>query len=139
MKCYGVFNLVSDPEYIETVSGVPLVKFRVVHRERFSTKKANEVNEEFFVDAKAWDSAAKLIAKHFRKGGEIFIEGRMRTESWVNKEGENRSKPVLRVEKFRFIGGPENSKGKKYREEHAAATTSPSESHEEELPLDSPF
>jgi single-strand DNA-binding protein len=57
------------------------------------------------VDCTAWGKQAEIIAKHLRKGQPIFAEGRLTLNSWRDaKTGRNRSRLLVTVESFQFVG-----------------------------------
>jgi len=91
-------NLTADPElrYIKD-SGKALVTFTIAVNERYS-------DHTNFFDCQAWDKTADNIANHFKKGKAIGVTGRLKQERWENKEGQNRSKIIIVVEQFDFIG-----------------------------------
>src|SRR6185436_12701559 len=81
---------------------------------------SGEMKEEVtFVDCDAFGKTAENIAKFFSKGRPIFIEGRLKLDTWKDKtDGSNRSKLKVVVENFQFVdskgggaGGPPNGAG----------------------------
>lgn len=74
-----------------------------------------EMREEVtFVDCEAWGKTAENIAKFFTKGRAIFIEGRLKLDTWQDKnDGTNRSKLKIVVESFEFVdsGNREGGQG----------------------------
>lgn len=57
-----------------------------------------------FIDVKAWGKQAELIAQHFSKGSAIIVGGELQQETW-EKDGQKRSKHVINLKDFGFIGG----------------------------------
>ena len=51
-----------------------------------------------------WAKTAELIADRFHKGDMILVEGQLRTETWQNDAGENRSKIAMNVDRMHFVG-----------------------------------
>lgn len=89
-------RLVADPILKKTSTGVPVLKFRIAHNRRHKDKEQTS-----FFECEAWDTGAELIAKHFKKGNSIYLEGFLRQDEW-EKDGVKRSAVVLRVEHFDF-------------------------------------
>jgi single-strand DNA-binding protein len=57
-----------------------------------------------FVDCDAWGKTAEMISQYFAKGRPIFIEGRLRLDTWKDKQdGSNRSKLKVVIENFQFV------------------------------------
>ena len=92
-------RLTADPDF-KIVNDKGLSKFTVAVNDRFNKDRAD------FVDCVAWGKTGELIADHFKKGKEIAINGRLRQERW-EKDGKGRSKIVVVVESFDFIGPKE--------------------------------
>lgn len=75
-----------------------------------------ELKEETtFVDCEAWGSTAENLSKWFSKGKPVFLEGRLKLDTWQDKDGSNRSKLKVVVETFQFVdskgGGGGNNSG----------------------------
>ena len=90
-------RLVRDIE-LKDVGGFPMTEFTVAWSEKY---KDNET--KCFLRCKAWRNTAELLSKHFSKGKEIIIEGRMVTEEW-EKDGEKQSRTICTVERVHFCG-----------------------------------
>ena len=68
--------------------------------------------EATFVDCESWGRQAEVMHQYPGKGREVMIEGRLRMDRWQDKQsGANRSKLVVVVESFQFIGGGGESGG----------------------------
>jgi single-strand DNA-binding protein len=76
-------------------------------------KKGEEYQASFF-ECEAWGKQGETIAKWFKKGSPIFIEGEIREERW-EKDGEKRSKSKIRVTGFQFL--PKSSEEPEEEEE----------------------
>lgn len=94
-------NITRDPELRQTQGGTSVVKFTVAINDKIKDKDTTS-----FIDCTAFGKTAENIAKYFHKGSPILIEGRLRQESWTDKQsGQNRSKLVIVADKFEFVGG----------------------------------
>lgn len=60
--------------------------------------------ETTFVDVEAFGKQAEVVAKYFTKGRPIFVEGRLRLNEWQSQTGEKRSKLMVVLENFVFVG-----------------------------------
>ena len=97
-------NLTRDPEMRYTQSGTAVVKLGLAVNRRYRNRQSNEMVEETtFVDVEAWDRQAETINQYMRKGRPIFIEGRLKLETWES-QGQKRSKMVVVLENFQFLG-----------------------------------
>ncbi len=99
-------NLVRDPELRVTPSGLSICRFTLACSRSVKTEKAeNGMREETtFVDIEAFGKQAEVVAKYFTKGRPIFVEGRLRLNEWQNQTGEKRSKLMVILENFVFVG-----------------------------------
>ena len=67
-------------------------------------KVEGEYKEEVsFIDLSAFGKTAELISQYFVKGQAIFVEGRLKQDSW-EKDGEKKTKLKVVVENFQFVG-----------------------------------
>ena len=115
--------------------------------------QSGELKEEVtFVDCDAFGKTAENIAKFFSKGRPIFIEGRLRLDTWKDKtDGSNRSKLKVVIENFQFVeskggggGGYEGGGGggvqtRPQGNRPAPASAPQNQSYEEIQPDDIPF
>ena len=118
-------NLTRNPELRQTQSGV-LAGRLVVAVNRLSVLPDGNTREEVvFVDVDVFGKVAEIIGKHFFKGSPILIEGRLKQENWTDKQtGQSRSKLVVVLERFEFVGGKQNN----YQAGGAAKEWRPSDS-----------
>ena len=110
-KVILIGNFTRDPELRQTQSGTSICRFSIALNRSYEGKDANKVNEACFVEVDSFGRSAENIAKFFTKGSPILIEGRLRQESWTDKEsGKQRSKLLVVLERFGFVGS-KNSDG----------------------------
>lgn len=96
-------RLTADPELRQTQSGISVIEFTVAWGEKY-----NEIETKCFLRCKAWRGTAEFVSKHFTKGQEILIEGKMITEQW-EKDGQTQSRTICVVEKVNFCGRKTNN------------------------------
>lgn len=103
-------NLTRDPELRQTQSGTSVCKFSIAVNESYTAQDGTKRDNATFVELNAFGKTAENIAKFFRRGDPILIEGRLKQESWNDKQsGQDRSKLVVIVEKFEFVKSREAS------------------------------
>lgn len=98
-------NLTRDPDFRVTPGGLAICKMGLAVNRTFKDKDGNRREETTFVDVDAFGSQAEILSKYMTKGRPIFIEGRLKFDSWENNEGEKRSKLGVVLESFQFMGG----------------------------------
>lgn len=96
---------------------------------RFRTQDGEQREEVTFVDCEAWGKTAETMSQYLRKGRPVFIEGRLKLDTW-EKEGQKHSKLKVVVESFQFIdskegGGGEGGVGGAPRSTGAPASRAP--------------
>ena len=99
-------NLTGNPELNYTPQGTPVCTLKVASNDRERDPKTREyVERTTFFRATAWGAKAEIIAKHFERGSEIYLEGRFRPEEWTDREGRPRVTFGIQVASFNFTGG----------------------------------
>ncbi len=99
-------NLTRDPELRYTQSGSSVVKFGMAVNRKYRNNTTQEMVEETtFVDIEGWGRQAETFNQYMSKGRPVFVEGRLRFDSWESKEGQKRTKLVVVMENFQFLGG----------------------------------
>lgn len=103
-------NLTRDPELRQTQSGASVIGAGLAVNESYTAQDGSKRDNTTFVELSAFGKTAETIAKYFHKGDPILIDGRLRQESWTDKQsGQARSKIVVVVERFEFVKSREQS------------------------------
>ncbi len=123
-------NVTKDPDLRYTPSGAPVMSFGLATNRRY--KKGEEwVDEPSFHNIVVWTSAEQL-AQRVKKGTRIYIEGRLQTRSWEDKEGKRQYKTEVVSDRVilisRFEG--DNSGGNFSRGSSATSEPAASESND---------
>ena len=123
-------NLTRDPEVRTTPSGLKIAKFGLAVNRRFKTRDDETREETTFVDLDAFGQQAELIERYCSKGSPLFVEGRLKLEQWESNTGDKRSKLLVVVENFQFMGSGQaqsgESAGSHGGESGASAPSTPS-------------
>lgn len=109
-KVFLMGNLTRDVELRASASGRQVGSFGLAVNERYKKGDQWEQRANFF-DCTVWGNRAEALAKYVGKGDPLFIEGKLRLEQWQDKDGGNRSKVVVVVDDFQFVGGREGGGG----------------------------
>lgn len=97
-KFLGIGRLVADVELRSTNSGKSVCAFTVAINRRGKDAGTD------WVDCVAWEKTAEFISKHFNKGQQIAITGRLQTRSYKDKNGGKRKAVEVVVEEVDFCG-----------------------------------
>jgi single-strand DNA-binding protein len=121
-------NLTRDPEVRVTPQGLSVCKFSVATNRQVKAADGTTREETVFVDVEAFGKQADIIGKYFFKGRQIFLEGRLRLDQWETQSGEKRSRLLVALEGFQFIGTrTDDDNGQQMQEMGGARKDIPSE------------
>ena len=104
-------NLTRDPELRYLPSNTAVANIGVAVNRRWRNQQGEQQEETTFVDCESFGRQAEVINQYLRKGRPIFIEGRLKLDQWQDKDGGNRSKIKVLVERFEFIDSKTDSAG----------------------------
>ncbi len=104
-KVMIIGNLTRDPELRYTPKGQAVTDIALAVNRRYVVdgEKREEVT---YVDVTFWGKGAEIIAQYMKKGNPMYVEGRLRLDSWDDKTtGQKRSRLTVTGEEFQFLGG----------------------------------
>ena len=105
-KVILVGNLGKDPEVKFTPSGVPVAKFSLATNERFKDKAGEWQDRTEWHNIVAWQRLAEIVGEYVKKGSKIYIEGRLQTSSWEDKQsGEKKYRTEVVASDLVLLGG----------------------------------
>ena len=85
-KVILVGNLGKDPEVKFTPQGKPMAKFSLATNERYKDKDGQWQDRTEWHNIVLWERLAEIAGEYLKKGGKVYIEGRIRTDSWDDKQ-----------------------------------------------------
>jgi single-strand DNA-binding protein len=105
-------NLTRDPQVKQLPNNTVVADFGLACSRRYRTAAGEDREEATFVDCSAFGRQAEVISQFCKKGKPLFIEGRLKFDSWDDKQtGAKRSKLSVVVENFQFVGGRDEASG----------------------------
>ena len=104
-------NLTRDVELKHTPSNQAVANIGLAMNRQYQTKDGERREETTFVDCEAWGRQAEVMAQYLSKGRPVFIQGRLKLDTWQDQQGQNRSKLKVVIENFQFVGGREGGGG----------------------------
>jgi single-strand DNA-binding protein len=111
-KVILIGNLGKDPEVRHTPSGTPVAKFSLATNERFKDKEGNWQDRTEWHNITAWARTAEIAGEYLKKGGKVYIEGSLRTNSWDDKAtGQKKYMTEVVVNDMVLLGGRGDSAG----------------------------
>jgi single-strand DNA-binding protein len=84
-KVQLIGNLGKDPEVKYTPSGTPVAKITIATNERFKDKDGQWQDRTEWHNVVLWQRLAEIAGEFLKKGGKVYIEGRLQTRSWDDK------------------------------------------------------
>ena len=105
-KVFLIGNLTRDPELRYTPQGTAVGEFGIAINRQWKGPNGEKKEEVCFVDCQAWARGAEIISEYCKKGSSLFVEGRLKLDSWEGKDGQKRSRMRVVVENFQFLGAP---------------------------------
>src|SRR3989304_2872954 len=97
-------NLTRDPELRYTPNGTAVADVGIAINRAWTNQGGEKKEETCFVDMQAWARNAEVISEYCRKGSPLFVEGRLRQDTWEGRDGQKRSRLLVVVERFQLIG-----------------------------------
>jgi single-strand DNA-binding protein len=108
-KVILVGNLGSDPEIRHLPSGSVVANFNLATSESYVTKEGDKVEQTEWHRIELWDGLAKIAEQYLSKGRQVYIEGKLKTESWQDNEGHKRFTTKIRAINMTLLGGRSSS------------------------------
>jgi len=109
-KVFLLGNLTRNPELRYTPGGAAVCNFGIAVNRRFSTAQGEDREETCFVEIEVWGRQAQLCQQYLTKGAPALVEGRLRYDSWEDREtGRRRSRLLVRADRVQFLSAPARS------------------------------
>jgi len=109
-KVFLLGNLTRNPELRYTPGGAAVCNFGIAVNRRFSTAQGEDREETCFVEIEVWGRQAQLCQQYLTKGAPALVEGRLRYDSWEDREtGRRRSRLLVRADRVQFLRAPARS------------------------------
>lgn len=103
-KVILVGNLGRDPESRSLPSGQPVVNFSLATSRRYKDRDGNRKDETEWHNIVVFGKQAEIAAQYLTKGKQIFLEGRIQTRSWEDKEGKKQYRTEIICDNFQMLG-----------------------------------
>jgi len=110
-KVILVGNLGKDPEIRYTNGSVPVASFSLATTEYYKDKNGNRQEITEWHNIVAWRNLAELAEKYLKKGKQVYVEGKIRTRNWDDKDGNKRYTTEVIADNFVLLGKKEGDTG----------------------------
>jgi single-strand DNA-binding protein len=114
-KVILVGNLGRDPERRSTPSGQQVATFSVATSRRWRDRDGNRQEQTEWHNVVCWGRQAEVAGEYLKKGRQIYVEGRLQTRSWDDKQtGEKKYRTEVICENFQMLGQRGDGGGSDY-------------------------
>ena len=104
-KVILVGNVGLDPEVRTTESGVKMARVRLATTERYTDRQTNEAKElTEWHTVILWRGLANVVDQYVKKGSQLYIEGRLRTREWTDKDNIKRYSTEILADDMKLLG-----------------------------------
>lgn len=104
-KVILIGNLGRDPELRYTQTGQAVANFSLATTDRFSSKEGDRQERTEWHRIVAWGRTAEICAQYLSKGRSVYVEGRLQTSEWEDKEGQKKRTTEIVAQSVQFLGG----------------------------------
>lgn len=105
-KVILIGNLGKDPEVRYLENGKAVANVTLATTERYKDREGNQVENTEWHDLEMWDGLAKIAEQYLSKGKSIYVEGKIKTDSWQDEQGMKKNRTRIRVQNMTMLGGP---------------------------------
>jgi len=110
-KWMGIGNLGKDPELRYTASGTAVASFSLATSDRIKNKDGEWEEKTEWHSIVLWARLAEIAGEYLSKGKTIYIEGRLQTRKWQDKDGKDRYTNEIVGEKMQMLSGKGENSG----------------------------
>lgn len=105
-KAILVGNLGRDPELRSTAAGQPVATLSLATNRKWKDRNGTRHEDCQWHSVVCWGRLAEIAGQYLRKGGLVYVEGRLQTRSWEDrKSGETKYRTEVVCEKLQMLGG----------------------------------
>ncbi|MEZ4902728.1 MAG: single-stranded DNA-binding protein [Spirosomataceae bacterium] len=118
-------NLGSDPEVRHLENGSAVARFNIATSENYTNRNGERVEQTEWHRIELWDNLAKIAEQYLKKGNSVYIEGKIKTETWTDKEGNQREGKTIRANSMQLLGGRNSSSGGEETQSNSSTQPTP--------------
>jgi single-strand DNA-binding protein len=134
-KVILIGRLGADPEIRYTPSGAEVATFRIATSEVWTNKNGEKEERTEWHRIVAWRNLAKICGEYLSKGRLVYIEGKIRTRAWEDRDGNKRTTTEIEASEMKMLGGSGEPQERKQREPAADAAPLGEKDKEDDIPF----
>lgn len=104
-KVILIGNLGGDPEVRYTGGGQAVASFNIATTEKWTNKGGDPEERTEWHRIVVWGKLAEICQQYLSKGRQVYVEGRLQTRQWEDKEGNKRTTTEVVAQNVQFLGG----------------------------------
>jgi single-strand DNA-binding protein len=131
-KVLLIGNLGADPELRHTSAGQAVAELRVATGRKWKAADGTQRDETEWHRVVVWGEQAEHCAKYLAKGRQVYVEGRLQTRKWQDKQGAERWTTEVVAQVVQFLGGREGGAGEATSSGRQSSAAPPAEQHHEQ-------
>ena len=133
-KVILVGNLGKDPEVRHLENGAAVANFSIATSETYKDRKTGEkVSQTEWHNIVAWRGLAEIAERYLKKGHKVYIEGKLKTRSWQDQDGNNRYSTEIITDNLTMLGNSNSNDSKSNFEKQQSAKNDSKKSPEKEF------
>jgi single-strand DNA-binding protein len=127
-------HLGKDPEMRYTPSGRPVTTFTVAVSRSWNTADGERRSETEWFNIVAWGNLAEICKQYLHKGQQVYIEGRLQTRRWEDKEGQKHTNVEVVANEMMMLGDRRDNRKQKQESDEGEEPSEPV-ADEDEFPF----
>ena len=126
-KVILIGNLGKDPDVRYLENGAAVANFSIATSENYKDRKTGEkVSQTEWHNIVAWRGLAEIAEKYLKKGAKVYIEGKLKTRTWQDKDGNNRYSTEVITDNLTMLGSTVESMASSNQEKSTENESKPS-------------
>lgn len=102
-------NVGADPEFRALDGGKKVARIRVATTERYTDQQGNKQEQTEWHSVTLWGGLADVADKYLHKGSQVYIEGKIRTREWTDKDNQKRFTTEIMANEMKLLGRPKDA------------------------------
>lgn len=138
-KFIGIGNLTKDPENRVMQSGDAICTITIACNETYKDKQGNKQEKAEFIRVTFFGKLAEIAGKFLVKGAPVYVEGRLKTDKYTDKQGIERYQTGIIADKMQMLGSKQSGETRDKSEPVRQQESKPSVSGFSDMDDDIPF
>jgi len=110
-KAMIIGRLTRDPETRTTPQGANVCSFSIATNFSYVSKDGSKQDQVEYHNVVAWRKLGEIAQSYLKKGSQVYIEGRIQTRNWDDKEGQKKNRTEIIADQMIMLGSPRGGSG----------------------------